>query len=546
MEVDTSTFRGGDSRLSALHEPHVDGLVPDEKPPSPRGIPLGTILGLTASFLVLVVLSGLTALQIRRDESRERIDREALLAESLAPITAEIEAASSHREIERTLSSARRAEAARGRTDFNLVLRDGRNKIVAAGVSGTGDTDPTRDSLQARESITSPLIATGRGTLEVWQDASDFKTEMASRRRSAWFDIGAAILAIIIAVQITIHLLLTRPLRQLMTRIERFEQGYLSGSSHGGSIARELRWLSWRFYRLSISLTNGARLLVAAHRRAMEISAAGPKHDFDQHLLDPLELEGGEHSPGGDIMRRYLSDRCATLEELASGDPAAHDIAREVWLNDTVEAEKLGDMLLRARLEDAALKVLDPEVFEHIRHDLTSLVTGREAWCTKIADTMASALVADGITPMSIQRRVKNPAGVWRKMCEKNLALEDVHDIFAFRVIVADDDQCYLALNTVHRLFEPEPFRFKDYIATPKTNGYRSLHTSVRDGSGLVFEVQIRSSAMHHAAENGDAAHWRYHSGHNLRAMPPNRRLTSFFKRRIRRPDSSCRGGPSS
>ena len=97
-------------------------------------------------------------------------------------------------------------------------------------------------------------------------------------------------------------------------------------------------------------------------------------------------------------------------------------------------------------------------------------------------------------------------------MQEKNLTFEEVHDLLAFRIIVPSQDDCYLALNTVHRLFDPEPFRFKDYIAEPKANGYQSLHTSVRDRDGLVFEVQIRTVEMHHAAENGSAAHWRYRS----------------------------------
>jgi (p)ppGpp synthase/HD superfamily hydrolase len=97
-------------------------------------------------------------------------------------------------------------------------------------------------------------------------------------------------------------------------------------------------------------------------------------------------------------------------------------------------------------------------------------------------------------------------------MQQKHLGLNEVQDIFAFRLIVADQDDCYLALHAVHRLFEPEPFRFKDYIAAPKANGYRSLHTSVCDRNGLVFEIQIRSVDMHREAEDGEAAHWRYHA----------------------------------
>ncbi len=98
-------------------------------------------------------------------------------------------------------------------------------------------------------------------------------------------------------------------------------------------------------------------------------------------------------------------------------------------------------------------------------------------------------------------------------MQERHLDAAEVHDAFAFRIIVPDRDDCYLALASVHRLFEPEPSRFKDYVEKPKSNGYRSLHTTVRDKSNLLFEVQIRSLEMHEGAESGDAAHWRYRAG---------------------------------
>jgi (p)ppGpp synthase/HD superfamily hydrolase len=102
-------------------------------------------------------------------------------------------------------------------------------------------------------------------------------------------------------------------------------------------------------------------------------------------------------------------------------------------------------------------------------------------------------------------------------MQEKNLRFEEVQDLLAFRIVVPTLDGCYLALNTIHRLFEPEPFRFKDYIAKPKANGYQSLHTSVRDQRGFVFEVQIRTVDMHHVAEEGLAAHWRYRANKSIR-----------------------------
>jgi GTP pyrophosphokinase len=95
-------------------------------------------------------------------------------------------------------------------------------------------------------------------------------------------------------------------------------------------------------------------------------------------------------------------------------------------------------------------------------------------------------------------------------MRDRQLDLEEVHDLFAYRIVVPDESACYLALASIHEIFDPEPFRFKDYVAEPKANGYRSLHTSVRDEAGRVFEVQIRSVGMHDEAEDGHAAHWRY------------------------------------
>jgi GTP pyrophosphokinase len=203
---------------------------------------------------------------------------------------------------------------------------------------------------------------------------------------------------------------------------------------------------------------------------------------------------------------------------MPAGDPAALEAAHQAWEGDAVEAERLGEVDLRARLENAALTILDPDTFERIGHDLAELVASRAGWLEATADAITAALAADGVDVVAIQHRAKHTAGVWRKMQEKRLNLDEVHDILAFRIIVAGHDDCYLALNTIHRLFEPEPFRFKDYIAEPKTNGYRSLHTSISDRDGLVFEVQIRTAEMHRAAENGDSAHWRYHADRTSQA----------------------------
>ena len=110
----------------------------------------------------------------------------------------------------------------------------------------------------------------------------------------------------------------------------------------------------------------------------------------------------------------------------------------------------------------------------------------------------------------ALQHRVKHPAGIFRKTHDKGLSLDQIHDVVAFRIVVADESACYVALKAIHGRFEPLLLRFKDYIAEPKENGYQSLHTCIRAPGGLVYEVQIRTVAMHAQAEGGDAAHWRY------------------------------------
>jgi GTP pyrophosphokinase len=192
------------------------------------------------------------------------------------------------------------------------------------------------------------------------------------------------------------------------------------------------------------------------------------------------------------------------------------DVALQVWQSDAVDAEKFGEMVLCARAENAALKILHPHAFEQVRRQLDQVIGIRAEWCAATAESIKSALADADVPVVGIQHRAKHAAGVWRKMKEKGLCIEEINDLVAFRVIVPTQDDCYLALETVHRLFEPEPFRFKDYITGPKANGYQSLHTSVRDSNGFPFEVQIRTADMHRAAEEGIAAHWRYRANKSI------------------------------
>src|ERR1017187_6809537 len=123
------------------------------------------------------------------------------------------------------------------------------------------------------------------------------------------------------------------------------------------------------------------------------------------------------------------------------------------------------------------------------------------------------ALAEAGVRHKALQFRVKHPAGIWRKTKSKGLAVDQVHDIIAFRIIVRDEQECYVALKAVHGRFEPLLLRFKDYIAEPKANGYRSLHTCIKSEDGVAFEIQIRTPAMHAQAEGGTGATRRAPTG---------------------------------
>jgi ppGpp synthetase/RelA/SpoT-type nucleotidyltranferase len=481
------------------------------QPPPSVGLPLGPVLGVTISLLVALLLGGLTAVQLRRDEQRELTTQENLLSESLAPLVERVEGASSAGEIGQLLSSSRLAELALGRPDFNVVLRDNDGRVLASSTR-TGNPSPPEESLQASVTVQPAAVTSGTASLVVWQDGSELASEMAFRRREALFDIGVTVAAVIFVVQLTISLLVSRPLRRLLTTIDKFEQGYPARLG-GRFLARELSWLEWRLQRMSVGLTQSARLLVAAHRRATEASKGRQEDGLDPRLFDPLTPNPADPASESEIIRRYLSDRCAMLEKRAVGGSALAAIAVEVWRKDAPEAERLGESELRARLENAALAILDPGAFERVRLELEDVVASRSTWCADTTRAIAMALAEDNIPHVQIQHRVKHVAGVWRKMQEKHLSIEEVHDLLAFRVIVPEIDHCYLALETVHHLFDPEPFRFKDYIAKPKANGYQSLHTSVRHRDELVFEIQIRSVEMHRFAELGRASHWRYRAG---------------------------------
>ena len=177
-------------------------------------------------------------------------------------------------------------------------------------------------------------------------------------------------------------------------------------------------------------------------------------------------------------------------------------------------AHRLGIRSVKEELEDLALKHLDPIAYKEIENLLTLRKQHREQILEEIKNRIEVRLkeVMPG-AQMAFQGRVKSIYGIYRKMFVQGKDFDEIYDIYAIRIITDTVADCYNILGVMHDMFRPIPNRFKDYISTPKPNMYQSLHTTVLSRAGIPFEIQIRTFEMHHTAEFGIAAHWKYKEG---------------------------------
>ena len=174
-------------------------------------------------------------------------------------------------------------------------------------------------------------------------------------------------------------------------------------------------------------------------------------------------------------------------------------------------AHRLGIRAVKEELEDLSLKHLDPIGYNQIEEKLVGQKEERQEFLDRIKERIRDRLGELG--DIVVEGRVKSVYGIYRKVFMQNRIFEEIYDIYAVRVIVDSVNECYNILGIIHDMFRPIPNRFKDYISTPKPNMYQSLHTTVIDKEGVPFEVQIRTWDMHHTAEYGIAAHWKYKQG---------------------------------
>ncbi len=175
-------------------------------------------------------------------------------------------------------------------------------------------------------------------------------------------------------------------------------------------------------------------------------------------------------------------------------------------------AHRLGMQAVKWELEDLSLLYLDPAAYKAIMTTIDARRPVLEKFMQDMRDKIRSRLEEWGISS-TINYRIKHVHSIYRKMYTQKLELKEIFDLCALRVIVDDLSECYNVLGQIHDMFKPVPGRFKDYVSTPKPNGYQSVHTTVIGSEGIPFEVQIRTWDMHRAAEYGIAAHWKYKSG---------------------------------
>ena len=175
-------------------------------------------------------------------------------------------------------------------------------------------------------------------------------------------------------------------------------------------------------------------------------------------------------------------------------------------------AHRLGMQRLKWELEDLSLQYLDPIGYKEVQEELDELTRQNSEFLARVQRQIEERLAQEKV-PCTVYGRLKHIYSVYRKMYAQSKTIKEIFDIYAFRVIVADIPACYTVLGCIHDMFKPVLGRFKDYISTPKPNGYQSLHTTVIGSEGIPFEVQIRTWEMHQTAEYGVAAHWKYKQG---------------------------------
>lgn len=209
-----------------------------------------------------------------------------------------------------------------------------------------------------------------------------------------------------------------------------------------------------------------------------------------------------------------LADRLHNMRTLEY----LHSEKRKRIAEETLEvyapiAHRLGMSKVRSELEDLSFQYLEPEEYKRLKEEVESRRVSTEAFLEEVKARIAQRLTQEGVDFVRIEGRIKRLYSIHLKLKRQKISLDKVYDLAAIRIITKEEKDCYFALGVMHKYWKPFHDRIKDFIAMPRENGYRSLHTSVVGEEGYHFEVQIRTEEMHRIAEEGIAAHWKYKEG---------------------------------
>ncbi|MGB6676202.1 MAG: bifunctional (p)ppGpp synthetase/guanosine-3',5'-bis(diphosphate) 3'-pyrophosphohydrolase, partial [Terriglobales bacterium] len=208
-----------------------------------------------------------------------------------------------------------------------------------------------------------------------------------------------------------------------------------------------------------------------------------------------------------------LADRLHNMRTLEHLTPERQQkIAKETLEIYGPIAHRLGMGKIRGELEDLGFRYLDPLTYEQVRNAVDARRKKGEQFLARVEQTLRDKLKEAGITA-EVESRIKRLFSIHKKLVRQKISVDQVYDLYAMRVITKSLQDCYGVLGIVHNVWRPVPGRIKDFIAMPRPNFYQSLHTSVITEDGTPFEVQIRTEEMHHMAEEGIAAHWKYKDG---------------------------------
>jgi hypothetical protein len=458
-------------------------------------------------LIVSLVMGGFTFVQHIIELSNQHDVRENLLKESLAPLAVRLESATDITDLQQEIEHFHLSYAKRGYPSHEVLLLDEKDEVIFSTLPNSNWKNIKR-VFKASMPVLLPIL-NGPGTLLVLKDATEYNHSV-KRQWIFWIvHMVITLSSIFLFLYPAIHFLVTKPIKSLVKGVKKMEMGYW-GKVPIRSGAWEVRWLAWRFENMISEVRKAIAQLLEAERKALSLIHLSNNKTDNPPLKKLVKRVTSYSEDQTSITYQDLLAKCLSLESASPDDLGSLDLAKKVWEEDSLTANCLGYWEIKSRLEDAALRLLDPEAYFALNSQLYEMKEPLHEWPEKRGAELCNALEDKMIPCAGVFHRVKHTAGVWKKMQNKGLNLDEIHDLYAFRVLVPTESDCYSALGVLHQAFKPEIGRFKDYIVHPKGNGYQSLHTCIMPKDGPIFEVQIRSIAMHQHSESGTAAHWIY------------------------------------